>query len=86
IETIRGLEPGPPVPKLSQLPFLDHFREYSIDRWRRKLRVEPNTFDGILSMIQEDPIFYNNLNNPQLPVEIQLAVFLFRVGHYGNAA
>ncbi|KAJ7645304.1 hypothetical protein B0H17DRAFT_834308, partial [Mycena rosella] len=54
-------------------------------RWCRKLRVEPNTFNGILSMIQEDPIFYNNLNTPQLPVEIQLAVFLFRVGHYGNA-
>ncbi|KAF7328223.1 hypothetical protein MVEN_02562100 [Mycena venus] len=86
IENTRVLSPAPPVPKMSQLPLLDHFREYNVERWRRKLQVEPETFDVILSLIQEDPVFYNNSNNPQLPVEVQLAVFLFRAGHYGNAA
>ncbi|KAJ7236621.1 hypothetical protein C8J57DRAFT_1529928 [Mycena rebaudengoi] len=38
IETTRVLEPGPPVPKVSPLPLLDHFRQYSIDHWHRKLR------------------------------------------------
>ncbi|KAJ7091771.1 hypothetical protein C8R44DRAFT_647289 [Mycena epipterygia] len=80
------LSPGPPVPKVSQLPLLDHFREYSLQSWRRKLQVEPNTFDALLKMIQDDMIFYKNSNNPQFPVEVQLAVFLFRIGHYGNAA
>ncbi|KAJ7642520.1 hypothetical protein B0H17DRAFT_837108, partial [Mycena rosella] len=61
-------------------------REYNIKSWRRKLRVDPNVFDSLVAMIKDDPIFYNNSNNLQFPVEIQLAVFLFRAGHYGNAA
>jgi hypothetical protein len=71
---------------VSQLPLLDHFCKYSIDRWRRKLRVEPTTFDALHDMIKDDLIFQNNSNVPQFPVEIQLAVFLFCIGHYGNAA
>jgi hypothetical protein len=30
-------------------------------------------------------IFQNCSNNKQLPISIQLAIFLFRTGHYGNA-
>ncbi|KAJ7689667.1 hypothetical protein B0H17DRAFT_857480, partial [Mycena rosella] len=86
IEGTRVLSPAPPVPKMSQLPLLDHFREYSVDRWRRKLRVEPDTFDVLLGLIEGDTVFQNNSHTPQLPVEMQLAVFLFRAGHYGNAA
>jgi hypothetical protein len=37
-------------------------------------------------MIHAHDIFHNNSNNPQAPVEVQLAIFLFRTGHYGNAA
>ncbi|KAG2046529.1 hypothetical protein BDR06DRAFT_1035893, partial [Suillus hirtellus] len=37
-------------------------------------------------LIQAHPIFHNNSNNPQLPVAVQLAIFLNGVGHYGNAA
>jgi hypothetical protein len=86
IERTRVLYPAPSVPKMSQLPLLDHFREYSPARWRRKLRVEPSTFDTLLGLIQLDPVFHNNSNHPQLPVEMQLAVFLFRAGHHGNGA
>jgi hypothetical protein len=31
-------------------------------------------------------VFFNNSNQPQLPVEIQLAILLYRFGHDGNAA
>lgn len=86
IKTTRVLHPAPPIPKNSQLRLLDHWRLHSPERFRRKLRVEPQTFDGLLSLIEEHPIFYNNSNNDQLAVHIQLSVFLFRAGHYGNAS
>lgn len=60
IETTRVLNPGPPIPKLSQLPILDHFREYSRAHWRRKLRVDPHVFDSLLELIRDDPVFHNN--------------------------
>jgi hypothetical protein len=56
----------------------DHFREI--------LRVSPATFDKIVRKIQDHPIFYNDSNNPQIPVEQQLAITLYRFGHDGNAA
>jgi hypothetical protein len=36
--------------------------------------------------LEQDPVFFNNSNHPQLPVEQQLAVALYRFGHNGNAA
>ncbi|KAG2063780.1 hypothetical protein BDR04DRAFT_1163303 [Suillus decipiens] len=42
-------------------------------------------FDDILNYISDYPIFQNQSNNPQLPVSIQLAIFLNWAGHYGNA-
>ncbi|KIK12172.1 hypothetical protein PISMIDRAFT_121349, partial [Pisolithus microcarpus 441] len=50
-----------------------------------KLCIDPNVFSSIVCWIKNHPIFYDNLNNPQLPVEIQLAIFLNSAGHYGNA-
>ena len=86
IQTTRILQLAPPLPKCSQLHILDHWRVHSPDRFRRKLRVEPETFDALVDQIKEDSIFYNNSNCPQLPVHLQLSIFLFRAGHYGNAA
>jgi hypothetical protein len=50
------------------------------------LRISPMTFDKVLAKIAGDPVFFNKSNTPQQPVEEQLAVVLFRFGHYGNAA
>lgn len=86
ISTTRVLNPAPPIPKSSQLHLLDHWRAHNPERFRRKLRVEPQTFDGLVSRIEDHPIFHNNSNNSQLPVYIQLYIFLFRAGHYGNAS
>ena len=86
ITTTRVLQPSVPIPKSSQLHLLDHWREHSPERFRRKLRVDPTTFDSLVVLIQDNSIFSNNSNCSQVPVHVQLAVFLFRAGHYGNAA
>ena len=86
IETTRILHPAPPIPKDSQFYLLDHWRLHSPERFHRRLRIEPQTFDSLLSFIKDHPIFYNNSNNDQLAIYIQLSVFLFHAGHYGNAS
>ncbi|KAF8225523.1 hypothetical protein L208DRAFT_1305931, partial [Tricholoma matsutake] len=85
IVTTRVLHPVPPIPKSSQLYLLDHWRIHSSKCFHHKLRVEPQTFDALISRIIDHPIFYNNSNNSQLAVHIQLCIFLFCAGHYGNA-
>ena len=56
------------------------------DQFREILRVSPATFDKIVAKIKDDPVFFNNSNNPQIPVEEQLAITLYRFGHDGNAS
>jgi hypothetical protein len=84
--TSRVLFEAPSLPKASQIFLLDHWRVDSPDRFRRKVRVDPDTFDRLVARINDNAIFSNNSNCPQLPVPLQLAIFLFRAGHYGNAA
>jgi hypothetical protein len=86
IRLTRVLHPAPPIPKCSQLHLLDYWRIYSPECFRQKLRVEPETFDRLITQIENHTIFHNNSNNRQLAVSIQLCIFLFRVGHYGNAS
>jgi hypothetical protein len=59
---------------------------FSPKKFCRKLRIDPQVFDKLTERIQGHPIFYNNSNNPQLPVAVQLALFLNGISHYGNAA
>jgi len=77
--------PDEPPPQAPQLHLLVHFDEHRPHLFRQKLRVSPEIFDDILDLISNHPIFHNQSNNPQLPVAIQLAIFLNRAGHYGNA-
>jgi len=51
-----------------------------------KSAVTPHTFDKLREKIEHDPVFFNNSNNAQIPVEEQLAIALYRFGHDGNAA
>jgi hypothetical protein len=86
VEKARVLHrPDEPMPRAPQLHLLVHFGEHRPHLFRHKLRVDPEIFDDILDQISDHPIFQNNSNNPQLPVSIQLAIFLNRAGHYGNA-
>jgi len=85
--TARVLEACPPVKKSGQLDlYLTYFRHDHPDRFRKKLRVSPLVFDRLVELIEDHDIFHNNSNVPQHPIPIQLAIFLVRVGHYGNAS
>src|SRR5271155_755422 len=65
---------------------LDVLKTERPDHFRQELRVTPYTFDAMLKRISHDPVFYNNSPNQQMPVEDQLAITLYRFGHFGNAA
>ena len=74
---LRVLCKNPAVQKASQIHLLDHWHNGNLDQYRKRIRVDPNTFDGIVNKIRNHDIFHNNSNVPQAPVEIQLAIFLF---------
>jgi hypothetical protein len=75
------------VHKNSQLYLvLEQFRLEDPCRFRHNLHVTPNTFDSLLELIQNHDQFQNNSNIQQAPVRVQLAITLFRFGHFGNAA
>jgi len=50
------------------------------------LYVSPFVFEFILLFIKDHPIFTNNSNNSQAPVDVQLAVILYCMGQFGNGA
>ncbi|KIO05089.1 hypothetical protein M404DRAFT_102676, partial [Pisolithus tinctorius Marx 270] len=72
--------------RASQLCLLEHFTDHQPHLFRKCLRVDPPIFDCILDQISGHAIFQSNSENCQLAVAVQLAIFLFRAGHYGNAA
>jgi len=86
ILTSRVLRKNPTIMKASQIHLLEHWRHSNLDQYRRRVRVNPNIFDGIVNKICGHKIFHNNSNVPQTPIEVQLAIFLFRAGHYRNTA
>lgn len=75
--------PRPPP----QLRFtLDVLKHEDHEQFREILRINPETFDTLVREISDDPVFTNNSNNSQIPVEEQIAIALYRFGHDGNAA
>ncbi|KAH6876643.1 hypothetical protein BKA70DRAFT_239536 [Coprinopsis sp. MPI-PUGE-AT-0042] len=56
------------------------------EEFRQQLRVTPTTFRRLVSELETDPVFRNNSQNDQMPVEHQVAITLYRFGHYGNSA
>ncbi|KDQ49002.1 hypothetical protein JAAARDRAFT_85719, partial [Jaapia argillacea MUCL 33604] len=55
-------------------------------RFRRNLRVSPDTFDALWDRIQHDVVFMSTGPKEQMSVDKQLAIALYRFGHFGNAA
>ena len=74
------------MPKLLQLPLLNHWRLYSPKQFHWKLQVEPEMFDSLVALIIDNLVFSNNSNCSQFPVYLKLYIFLFCVGYYSNAA
>jgi len=88
IRTTRYLRGRSPVLKLGNIDLAWEYAQSPADHHRfiNMLRVSPEVFDVILSFIHDNPVFHNNSNNPQAPVQTQLAVTLYRLGRYGNGA
>src|SRR5258708_7574684 len=75
------------VAKCSQLRLiLDCYIFDDAHPFQLNLCISPSTFDALCSLIQDHPTFYNNLNQEQMPVSYQLAIALFRFGHFGNGS
>lgn len=75
------------VHKVSQLYLvLVLYKEDDHKRFRQNLRVNPETFDELIKRIDDDPIFMSDGPQDQMPLDEQVAIALFRFGHYGNAA
>ncbi|EJD42779.1 hypothetical protein AURDEDRAFT_67179 [Auricularia subglabra TFB-10046 SS5] len=56
------------------------------DIFRSYFRVDPETFDDLLTSIEDNNAFQNDTERVQIPLDKQLAVTLYRMGHYGNGA
>ena len=57
ISTVHVLLPAPPMPKSSQLCLLDHWKGHCPDWFCCKLWVDPVTFDSLVRLIIDNPIF-----------------------------
>ena len=79
IQHKRVFQNAPPVKKMSQFALLDWFKDHSPQRFKRKVRVSPDTFDSIVCLIENHEIFQNNSHNKQLPVHRQFAIFINRL-------
>ena|ERR1700675_279188 len=54
--------------------------------FRSYCRIDPNCFDDLVNILRDDEVFHNSSNNTQMPVGEQVAIALYRFGHFGNAA
>ncbi|KAG0705858.1 hypothetical protein DFH29DRAFT_988390 [Suillus ampliporus] len=88
LQQTRYLRSRPPVLKSGNLHLAWEWAHGPSDHQRfiNMLRVSPEVFQVILGLIEDHPVFHNNSNQPQEPVEIQLGVTLYRMGRYGNGA
>ena len=53
--------------------------------FRSYLQITPKCFDDLVRIIKDEDVFLNNSNNEQMSIEHQVAIALYRFGHYGNA-
>src|SRR5258708_15197968 len=75
------------VTKCSQLGLvLNCFKFDDTYHFQLNLCVSPSTFNTLLTLVENHPVFYNSSHQDQMPVECQLAIALYRFGHFGNAA
>jgi len=54
--------------------------KYDDNRFKIVMRIDSVNFQYLVSMLNTHPIFQNNSNNLQASVELQLAIFLRRIG------
>ncbi|KIK34678.1 hypothetical protein CY34DRAFT_97519, partial [Suillus luteus UH-Slu-Lm8-n1] len=88
IRHFRYLRERPPMLKAGSLQLAWEYAQNTAHHscFINMLRVLPKVFYVILGLIEDHPVFQNHSNHPQAPVQIQLAVTLYRMGRYGNGA
>ncbi|KAG2068365.1 hypothetical protein BDR04DRAFT_990720, partial [Suillus decipiens] len=72
--------PNAPPMRAPQIQLLHDFRDSCPHLFHKKLHVNPDIFDDILDQISGHAIFTNHSNNMQLPVAVQLTIFLNHIG------
>ena len=84
----RYLLPRTSVPKHSSLHLVHEYAENPSfqDRFESMLRVSPYVYEVLINLLSDHAVFQNRSHNSQAPVWIQLAITLYRLGHYGNSA
>jgi hypothetical protein len=84
----RYLQDRPPIPKSQEFKemLLGIYKHEHPEIFRSYLRITVSCFDALVSVLEEDPTFHNNSHTGQMPVVEQLAIALYRFGHYGNGA
>jgi hypothetical protein len=83
---INGRTRSIPKPEEPTLVFaLRVYKSQCPDQFRNYFRLTPQTFDLLVEVLSQNPVFYNNSSNEQTPIELQIAVTLYRLGHNGNA-
>jgi hypothetical protein len=88
IKNTRYLNSRTSVPKSGSLHLAWEYAQnpQHHDLFTQMLRVSPRVFAVVIELIKDHPVFQNNSNVPQSPVDYQLAITLYRMGRYGNAA
>ncbi|KAF8975608.1 hypothetical protein BDQ17DRAFT_1441453 [Cyathus striatus] len=76
------------IPKTSENlnMLLFEYKPNHPDIFRSFTGLLPACFDSAVEILQDHPVFQNNANCEQMPVERQFAIALYRFRHYGNAA
>ena len=82
IRQTRYLQGRSPVLKSGTLHLAWEYAQSPADHHHfvNMLRVSPEVFQVILSLINDHPVFFNNSSHPQESVKVQLGVTLYRMG------
>ena len=88
IKNTRYLNTQTSIPKSGSLHLAWEYarRPEHHDLFIQMLCISPHAFTVLQELIKSHPVFQNNSNVPQAPVDYQLAVCLYRLGRFGNAA
>jgi len=95
LNEVRYLEPRIYNVAKSQYWYDNILPSYDDTRFKKIMRMFPENFKALVSLLSSHPIFQSNNVNQQAPVELQLAVFLRKLeskdnvfsicSHYGIA-
>jgi hypothetical protein len=88
LRNTRYFNPRTKIPKSGSLHLAWEYAKNPAhhELFTQMLRVSPGVFSVIVELIKDHNVFRNNSNVPQTPVDYQLAVTLYQMGRFGNAA